>query len=90
MMTHQSIAISMPWFPVCPTAFSLQNNHCVSESTGSVCKHQCQCGKTLTYARFLSKPISSRLSNVEHSAIVLKMGLLKHYTNTSRSQINTN
>lgn len=82
LRTHQSIAFSMPWFPVCATAFSLQNNHCVRESTGSVCKHQCHCSKIITYALFLSKPISSRLSNVVLSAIVLKMSLLKHYNNT--------
>lgn len=80
--THQSMACSIPWFPVLATAFSLKTGHFGTDSftftsvkvlsnagTIKARVEMCVCG--VTHALFLSKPISSRLSSVVSSAILI-------------------
>lgn len=93
--SYQSIACSIPWFPVLATAFSLKimryRTHWVlcftSTSVKAVSNLGTPCGNLLdfTHALFLSKPISSRLSSVVCSAILTwnRLCNYQHYITTN-------
>ena len=92
--SYQSIACSIPWFPVLATAFSLKTcdtghteSYCFTfTSVKAVSNLGTPCGSFMdfTHALFLSKPISSRLSSVVCSAI-LTWNTLCNYQNYIRS-----
>lgn len=77
--THQSMACSIPWFPVLATAFSLKTStqhhmwRFISLESSLISWNLITQDLLLTFvthALFLSKPISSRLSSVVSSAIL--------------------